>query len=65
MVLVPATLKLLGEYNWWCPAFIKWVVDFLGLQESEDGLESLDETQKPSDVAVAVAIESDVKTATV
>ena len=36
MMLVPASLKLLGEYNWYCPAPLKKVIDSLGLQEIDE-----------------------------
>jgi RND superfamily putative drug exporter len=43
MILVPASIKLFGEYNFYCPYYLQKVVDFVGLVESEDGLDSLDE----------------------
>jgi RND superfamily putative drug exporter len=34
-LLVPATMKLLGEWNWWAPAPLRRVHDRFGLRESE------------------------------
>ena len=33
MVLVPATMQILGKYNWWAPAWLKRLVDRAGLQD--------------------------------
>jgi RND superfamily putative drug exporter len=33
MLLVPATMHLLGKYNWWAPAPLKRLHDRLGLAE--------------------------------
>jgi RND superfamily putative drug exporter len=46
MILVPASIKLFGEYNFYCPYYLKKVVDFVGLVESEDGLDSLDKENR-------------------
>ena len=35
MFLVPATMRLLGRYNWWAPAPLKAIYNRLGLSESE------------------------------
>lgn len=33
MVLVPATMQILGKYNWWAPAWVKRLVNRAGLQD--------------------------------
>lgn len=39
MLLVPATMKLMGRYNWWAPAPLKRLYERLGMgeMEHEDG----------------------------
>ncbi len=34
-LLVPATMRLMGDYNWWAPRPLKWVWDRIGIQETE------------------------------
>jgi RND superfamily putative drug exporter len=36
-LLVPATMRLMGDYNWWAPRPLKWLWERIGFQE-EDGL---------------------------
>jgi RND superfamily putative drug exporter len=36
MLLVPATMRLMGEYNWWAPEFLKQVYDRFGFKETDD-----------------------------
>ncbi|MGI9612506.1 MAG: MMPL family transporter, partial [Acidimicrobiales bacterium] len=50
-LLVPATMKLLGEWNWWAPAPLRWVHDRFGLSEPADlsGLEEADELDASPD----------------
>ncbi len=35
MLLVPATMQLMGKYNWWAPAPLKRLYNRLGLSETE------------------------------
>lgn len=37
VLLVPATMRLLGDWNWWAPAPLKRFVDRLGFDHVEDG----------------------------
>jgi hypothetical protein len=39
MLLVPATMTLLGEWNWWAPAPLRRLHDRFGLREGPDDLE--------------------------
>ena len=34
-LLVPATMRLMGRYNWWAPRPLKWLWDRVGLKELE------------------------------
>jgi RND superfamily putative drug exporter len=36
VLLVPATMRLLGEWNWWAPGFLARFVDRLGFSHVED-----------------------------
>jgi RND superfamily putative drug exporter len=45
MVLVPATMRLLGKYNWWAPRPLKALYERLGMGE-RDIDETLIETQR-------------------
>jgi RND superfamily putative drug exporter len=36
VLLVPATMRLLGRWNWWAPGFLGRVVDRLGFSHVED-----------------------------
>ena len=36
-LLVPATMRLMGRWNWWAPAPVKGVVDRLGLGHARPG----------------------------
>jgi RND superfamily putative drug exporter len=40
MLLVPASMRLLGKYNWWAPAPLSWLYHKLGLSEVEGEEES-------------------------
>ena len=40
MLLVPATMTLLGEWNWWAPAPLRRLHDRFGLRESAEDLEA-------------------------
>ena len=46
MLLVPATMRLLGEYNWWAPAPLMAIYRRLGLSETEDEAPEPDEPSK-------------------
>ena len=35
MLLVPATMKLMGDYNWWAPAPLKRLYERMGMGEIE------------------------------
>jgi len=45
MVLVPASIKLMGEYNFYCPKYIRWVVNTVGLKESDEFRECLEDEE--------------------
>jgi len=34
-ILVPATMRLMGDYNWWAPRPLKWLWDRVGIREPE------------------------------
>ena len=34
-LLVPATMRLMGDYNWWAPRPLKWLWERIGIQETE------------------------------
>lgn len=40
MLLVPATMTLLGEWNWWAPAPLRRLHDRFGLRESDGDLDA-------------------------
>ena len=35
MILVPVTIKLFGEYNFYCPGFLLRIVNFVGIYYHE------------------------------
>jgi uncharacterized membrane protein YdfJ with MMPL/SSD domain len=35
MLLLPATMRLLGTLNWWAPAPLRWLWKYIGLKEAE------------------------------
>ena len=37
-LLVPATMRLMGDYNWWAPRPLKWIWDRVGLRDLEGQL---------------------------
>jgi trehalose monomycolate/heme transporter len=47
LLLVPATMRLLGRFNWWAPRFLQTLYGRYGFRE-EDG-EPVGETQLPAD----------------
>jgi trehalose monomycolate/heme transporter len=34
MLLLPATMRLLGTFNWWAPAPLRWLWQYIGLRET-------------------------------
>jgi RND superfamily putative drug exporter len=36
VLLVPATMRLMGRWNWWAPGFLARIVDRLGFSHAED-----------------------------
>jgi RND superfamily putative drug exporter len=42
MLLVPATMRLVGRYNWWAPRWLTALYNRLGLREREDAEGSVD-----------------------
>jgi RND superfamily putative drug exporter len=36
VLLVPATMRLMGRWNWWAPGFLGRVVDRLGFSHADD-----------------------------
>jgi uncharacterized membrane protein YdfJ with MMPL/SSD domain len=53
VLLVPATMRLLGGLNWWAPAFLGRLVDRLGFSHVED--EDEDEADRPRSVEPRLA----------
>ena len=49
-LLVPATMRLMGRYNWWAPRPLKWLWERFGIQELE-GLPA--STSKPAGAGAA------------
>jgi uncharacterized membrane protein YdfJ with MMPL/SSD domain len=47
VLLVPATMRLLGNLNWWAPGFLGRVVDRLGFSHVEDDEPNRRTTPKP------------------
>ena len=37
VLLVPATMRLLGDWNWWAPGPLQRLADRLGFDHVEDG----------------------------
>jgi RND superfamily putative drug exporter len=42
VLLVPATMRLMGKWNWWAPGFLGRFVDRLGFSHVEDGEDDAD-----------------------
>ncbi len=36
-LLVPATMRLMGRYNWWAPRPLRWLWERVGIREIEGG----------------------------
>ncbi|MFL5679075.1 MAG: MMPL family transporter [Chloroflexota bacterium] len=51
VLLVPATMRLLGGANWWAPGFLARLVDRLGFSHAEDE----DDTERPRSAAPGLA----------
>jgi hypothetical protein len=34
MLLLPATMRLLGTFNWWAPVPLRWLWQYIGLRET-------------------------------
>jgi RND superfamily putative drug exporter len=54
LLLVPATMRLLGRYNWWAPPFLRGMYSRYGLRESEpaEPAEPADKPAQDPDLAV-------------
>lgn len=51
MVLLPASMHVLGRWNWWAPKPLRWLHDRIGVSEGEN--ETLRSSPSPSTVPVA------------
>lgn len=51
MVLVPASMHVLGRWNWWAPKPLRWLHDRIGVSEGEN--EMLRSSPSPSTMPVA------------
>ena len=38
MLLLPATMRLLGTFNWWAPVPLRWLWQYIGLRETDTPL---------------------------
>jgi uncharacterized membrane protein YdfJ with MMPL/SSD domain len=47
-LLVPATMRLLGRWNWWAPAPLRWVWQRISLSETEQPALTLDTSEETS-----------------
>src|SRR5699024_12744498 len=45
-VMVPATMRLLGNLNWWLPRPLRWLPDRIGISEGEIGRASCRESEE-------------------
>ncbi|MGZ4730383.1 MAG: MMPL family transporter, partial [Acidimicrobiales bacterium] len=48
MVLVPATMELLGPVNWWFPSWLDRLIPMLDVEGPVDEVEEIDLTDKPA-----------------
>ena len=48
MVLVPATMELLGDVNWWFPKWLDRILPVLDVEGHPDDAREIDLTDKPS-----------------
>ena len=48
-LLVPATMRLMGRYNWWSPRPLKWLWDRFGLKDLEGPSDSIHEPAAAGD----------------
>ncbi len=54
MVLVPATMELLGDRNWWLPGWLDRLLPHVRVDGTDDGAEELD-VPAPAPVPVLAA----------
>ncbi|HEX8078660.1 MAG TPA: MMPL family transporter [Jatrophihabitans sp.] len=53
LILVPATMRLLGRYNWWAPSFVQALYGRYGVKETLPPQEATEPTARPeSDLAL-------------
>jgi uncharacterized membrane protein YdfJ with MMPL/SSD domain len=48
VLLVPATMRLMGRWNWWAPGPLGRLADRLGFSHVEDEAEAADASDGPS-----------------
>jgi RND superfamily putative drug exporter len=53
VLLVPATMKLLGNANWWAPKFLRRLHERIGIEEGGSGDTPQLESQGLSDLVSA------------
>ena len=58
-VLLPASMRLLGEWNWWLPGFLRWLPHVTIEGESEEAEESAPGAAAPRGSAAGEAPEPD------
>lgn len=59
MLLVPASVIVFGNWNWYCPPPLRVLVDFLGLQEAPDTLYLQYDDEKTSESGDQIVTERD------
>jgi RND superfamily putative drug exporter len=59
-LLLPATMRLLGTFNWWAPAPLRWLWQYIGLKETAPtpALSPVFQVQANSDEHVADPLQS-------
>ncbi|WP_017605324.1 MMPL family transporter [Nocardiopsis alkaliphila] len=53
-VMVPATMRLLGDRNWWLPRPLRWLHDRIGISEGGDEEEPTRTRREPERVSASV-----------
>ncbi|WP_431872810.1 MMPL family transporter [Nocardiopsis eucommiae] len=53
-VMVPATMRLLGDWNWWLPRPLRWLHDRIGISEGGDEEESPEVSERRERVPAGV-----------
>lgn len=53
-VMVPATMRLLGDWNWWLPRPLRWLHDRIGISEGGDDEEATAPVEQREKVTVGV-----------